>query len=110
MGVFGVVTFSLAKRNKEIAVRKVLGASAGEIISIFLKEYGLTILIANVIAWPLAFFAIDDWLRNYSYRIEQNLGSYLIVGVLVFFLAFAMIAIQCYRVAGSNPVKSLRAE
>lgn len=110
MGVFGVVTFTLVKRNKEIAIRKVLGANAREVIRLFLKEYGITILIANFIAWPVAWLVLDNWLRNYNYRVQQNIGSYLIVGMLVFFLAFVMIIGQCFKIATTNPVKSLRTE
>jgi len=110
MGVFGVVAFTLARRNKEIAIRKVLGANAGGIIRLFLKEYGLAILIANVIAWPVAYFTINNWLQNYNYRIEQHILLYILVGLLVFCFAFAIIAAQCFKVAVTNPVKSLRSE
>ena len=110
MGVFGVVAFTLARRNKEIAIRKVLGANAGGIIRLFLKEYGLAILISNVIAWPVAYFTINNWLQNYNYRIEQHILLYILVGLLVFCFAFAIIAAQCFKVAVTNPVKSLRSE
>ena len=110
MGVFGVVTFTLTRRNKEIAVRKVLGANAGSIIQLFLKEYGFTIFIANIIAWPLAYLIVNSWLQNYNYRIEQNIFLYLLVAGSVFCFAFVMIAAQCFKVAVANPVRSLRAE
>ena len=110
MGVFGVVAFTLTRRNKEIAIRKVLGANAPGIIKLFLKEYGLTILIANIIAWPVAYVIVNSWLQNYSYRIEQNIFSYLLVGALVLCFAFVMIIAQCFKVAAANPVQSLRTE
>jgi len=110
MGVFGVITFTLTRRNKEIAVRKILGANAGSIIQLFLKEYGLTIFIANVIAWPLAYIIVNNWLQNYNYRVEQNIFIYLLVAGLVFCFAFVMIAAQCFKVAIANPVRSLRTE
>ena len=110
MGVFGVVAFTLTRRNKEIAIRKVLGANAPGIIKLFLKEYGLTILMANVIAWPLAYIIVNNWLEHYSYRIEQHVFSYLLVGTLVLCFAFILIVAQCYKVAAANPVKSLRTE
>lgn len=110
MGVFGVVAFTLTRRNKEIAIRKVLGANARGIIQLFLKEYGLTILIANIIAWPPAYVVVNNWLQNYNYRIQQDIFSYLLVGTLVLCLAFGMIIAQCLKVAGANPVNSLRAE
>lgn len=110
MGIFGVVAFTLAKRSKEIAVRKVLGAEAKNIILLFLKEYALLILIANAIAWPLAYVATNEWLQNYSYRIEQNLVPYISVFLIVFVLSFVFISIQCLRTAMANPVQSLRTE
>jgi len=110
MGVFGVVAFTLTRRNKEIAIRKVLGADAPGIIKLFLKEYGLTILIANIIAWPIAYIIVDNWLQNYSYRIEQDFVTYLGVAALVLCFSFVMIIAQCFKVAAANPVRSLRAE
>ena len=110
MGVFGVVAFTLTRRNKEIAIRKVLGANAGGIIRLFLKEYGFTILVANIIAWPVAYLVVNNWLQNYNYRIQQDIFSYFLVGALVFCFAFVMIIAQCFKVAVTNPVNSLRAE
>jgi len=110
MGIFGVVAFTLNRRNKEIAVRKILGANVGTIIRVFLKEYGVTILIANAIAWPSAYILINSWLENYNYRIEQDMFSYLLVGFTVFFIAFLLITLQCFKAASANPVKSLRTE
>lgn len=110
MGIFGVVAFTLARRNKEIAVRKVLGAGAKNILLLFIKDYAWLILIANVIAWPLAYLVTNNWLQNYNYRIGQSIYSYLTVCLLVFVLAFLLISLQCLRTATSNPVKSLRSE
>ncbi|MES2006193.1 MAG: ABC transporter permease [Bacteroidota bacterium] len=110
LGIFGVVAFTLTKRNKEIAVRKVLGAGAGNIISLFIRDYALLILIANIVAWPLAFSITNQWLKNYAYRIEQSWGTFVLVGGITFLSAFLFIALQCYRTALANPVKSLRTE
>jgi ABC-type lipoprotein release transport system permease subunit len=110
MGIFGVVAFTLARRNKEIAVRKVLGANARNIILLFLRDYALLILVANIIAWPLAYWATNKWLQNYSYRMEQDVVPYFIVFVFVFLTTFVFITIQCFRAAIANPVKSLRTE
>jgi predicted lysophospholipase L1 biosynthesis ABC-type transport system permease subunit len=110
MGIFGVVAFTLARRNKEIAVRKVLGAEVKNILFLFIKDYAGLIFIANLIAWPVAYFVINNWLQNYSYRIEQNIFSYLTVCLLVFFIAFLLIAAQCFKTAIAKPIKSLRTE
>jgi len=110
LGIMGVVAFTLNKRMKEIAVRKVLGANAGSIIMLFLKEYAWLIIIANVIAWPLAYVATEHILQNFAYRIEQNIVPYLLVLAAVAALAFSLISVHCAKTAVANPVKSLRAE
>lgn len=110
MGIFGVVAFTLTRRTKEIAVRKVMGADAGNIIAIFLKEYTWLIIMANFIAWPLAYMATNAWLRNYAYRIEQTLLPYLLVCSAIFIAVFILIVVQCFKAALANPVKSLRME
>jgi ABC-type antimicrobial peptide transport system permease subunit len=110
LGIFGVVSLTLIKRNKEIAVRKVLGADVKSILSMFVKDYAWLILIANVIAWPLAFIITNKWLENYAYRIQQNIIPYLIACAFIFITASILITAQCFKAAVSNPVKSLRAE
>jgi len=110
LGILGVVAFTLNKRMKEIAVRKVLGANAGTIILLFLKEYAWLIVVANVIAWPLAYITTEHFLQNFAYRIEQNIFPYVGVLVAVAALAFGLISLHCAKTAIANPVKSLRAE
>ncbi|PVD53903.1 hypothetical protein DC498_00445 [Terrimonas sp.] len=110
MGIFGVVAFTLVKRNKEIAVRKVLGASVKNIITLFLKDYAWLILIANIIAWPLAYYATNYWLQNFAYRMPQHIDTYLFVMLFVFGGAFTFIIMQCLKTAQANPVKALRTE
>jgi len=109
-GIFGVVAFTLTKRTKEIAVRKVLGADVKNIIFIFLKEYGLLILISNIIAWPLAYIITAKWLENYAYRVNQNVIPYLFVCFFILATAFILITAQCFKAAIANPVKSLKVE
>ena len=110
MGIFGVVAFTLARRNKEIAVRKVLGAEAGNILFLFINDYTWLILVANIIAWPLSYIVTNNWLPNYNYRIGQSIYPYITVCLLVFILAFLLISVQCFKAAVSNPVKPLRTE
>jgi len=110
MGIFGVVAFTLTKRTKEIAVRKVLGAGVNNIISIFLKEYGWLILLSNIIAWPLAYSLTNNWLETYAFRMQQDVAPYLFVCGFIFLAAFVLIIVQCYKTAAANPVKSLRTE
>ncbi|MGC4038988.1 MAG: ABC transporter permease [Chitinophagaceae bacterium] len=110
LGIFGVVTFTLMKRTKEIAVRKVLGADIKSIIILFSKDYAWLMLIANIIAWPVTYFLTSKWLEGFAYRIDQNIVPYLVVCVCIFVTAFALIAIQCFKASTANPVKSLRTE
>jgi putative ABC transport system permease protein len=110
LGIFGVVTFTLVKRTKEIAVRKVLGADIKSIIVLFSKDYAWLMLIANILAWPLTYIITNKWLQSYTYRISQDIVSYFIVCLFVFITAFIMIAIQCFKAGSANPVKSLRTE
>jgi ABC-type antimicrobial peptide transport system permease subunit len=110
MGIFGVVAFTLTKRSKEIAVRKVLGAGVKNIILLFIKDYTALIVIANIIAWPIAYIIVNHWLQGYAYRIEQSVMPYLFAGAFVFVAALIFITLQCFKTAIGNPVESLRSE
>lgn len=110
LGIFGVLTLALAKRTKEIAVRKILGAEIHHILKIFIRQYAGLLLIANLIAWPLAYYYSNRWLSQFAYHIPQSPGSYFIAAVLVCVIAFLLISLQCLKVALINPVKSLKAE
>ena len=91
-------------------MRKVLGAEVYNILSLFIKQYAGLLLIANVIAWPMAYYFSNRWLQQFVYRINQPLSSYFIAGILVTVIAFTLIAMQCLRVAMANPVRSLKQE
>ena len=110
LGIFGVVAFTLTKRTKEIAVRKVLGANVRIIIALFIRDYAILILLANMIAWPLTYIITNNWLQSYAYRVNQDIVPYLFVCLFIFITAFSMIAIQCFKAGAANPVKSLRTE
>ena len=110
LGIFGIVAFTLTRRNKEMAVRKVLGAGLVDIIRLFFQDYAGLIMLANIFAWPLAYVVTDKWLSNYAYRITQGIGPYVAVGAIIFVTAFVLIAAQCLKTAMANPVTSLRAE
>ena len=110
LGIFGIVAFTLTKRTKEIAVRKVLGADVRNIILLFIRDYAVLILLANMIAWPLTYIITNKWLQGYAYRVNQDIVPYLFVCLFIFITAFSMIAIQCFKAGAANPVKSLRTE
>ena len=110
MGVFGIISFTIIRRNKEIAVRKVLGADIRNILLLFVKEYAWLILLANLIAWPLAYWFAHQWLQQYVYRIRQDVFPFLVAGLSVFAMAVLLISILSVKPATSNPVKNLRTE
>jgi len=110
LGIFGVLASTLARRTKEIAVRKVVGANVQTIIWLFIKDYALLIMLANIIAWPLAYWLTGKWLEDYVYRADQNVVPYLLVLVIIFATAFLLIIAQCYKVASANLLKGLRIE
>jgi len=110
MGLFGVVAFTLARRTREIAVRKVLGAGVKNIIGLFFRDYAPLIFIANLIAWPLAYMTTDHWLQHYAYRIQQDLTPYITVAMVITVATFVFISAQCYKTAVSNPVVALKNE
>jgi ABC-type antimicrobial peptide transport system permease subunit len=110
LGITGVVAFMLQKRLKEIAVRRVLGARSIDIIVMFLKEYAGLIVVANLIAWPIAFFVSERMLEQFVYRINQNAFSYFMAIMLVGVLSFVIVSLQCFRTASANPVKNLKTE
>jgi ABC-type antimicrobial peptide transport system permease subunit len=110
VGLFGVVALTITRRSKEMAVRKVLGADAGRIIGLFLRDYAGVIVLANVIAWPLAYLFTSNWLENYAYRIRQDIAPYLGVCGIIFAIVAVLVGGQCYRTARENPTRKLRAE
>ncbi len=110
MGIFGIVAFTLARRTREIALRKVLGAGVHNILLLFVRDYAVLIILANIIAWPLAYLATDSWLQNYAYRMEPSLTPYLVVGIIITISVFAFVSLQCLHTALTSPVKNLRSE
>jgi putative ABC transport system permease protein len=110
LGLFALTAFTAEQRTKEIGIRKVLGASVSGIVLLLSKEFGKLIVIAFVIAVPVAWFAVDWWLKHYTYRVEIGMLVYVLAGVLAFVIAWITMGYQSFRAAMSNPVKSLRAE
>jgi putative ABC transport system permease protein len=110
LGLFGLVSYSIQQRTKEIGIRKTLGATNSNIIGLLSKSYIKYILLANVIACPLAFYAVNKWLEGFAYRTAVSLWVFLGVMLLTFALVIAMIGLQSVKAAKTNPVESLRYE
>ncbi|MFH1940473.1 MAG: ABC transporter permease [bacterium] len=110
MGLFGLASFMMKRRTKEIGVRKVLGASVSVIIVMLSKNIIRWVLAANLIAWPIAWFAMNKWLQNFAYRIEMSLWMFILAGALALLIALVTVSYQAIRAATANPVESLRYE
>ena len=110
LGVFGIVSLNLNKRAKEIGIRKVLGATIPQVIVLFIKEFLVLLGISNLIAWPLSYFFLHQWLAQYAYRINLTPLPFLAVGVILAALVALLIVIKTVRTASASPVQSLRAE
>ena len=110
LGLFGLASFILEQRTKEIGVRKVLGASVNNIIFLLSKEFAKLVLIANIVAWPFAFYAMNRWLANFAYRIGIGWDIFVFSGVLAVVIALFTVFFHSVRAALSNPATALRYE
>jgi putative ABC transport system permease protein len=109
-GLFGLAAFILQQRTKEVGIRKVLGATSLSITLLLTKRFILWLIIANVIAWPIAFIYVNDWLSNFVYRVNMDIRLFILAGIISVFAAFSAIITHTIKVATSNPVKLLRYE
>ena len=110
MGLFGLAAFSAEQRTKEIGIRKVLGASVFNIITLLSRNFLLLVLLASLIAFPLAWWALNSWLENFPYRVNISWWVFGIAVVAALFIAFVTVSFQSLKAATVNPVKSLRTE
>lgn len=110
MGLFGLVSFHVMKRTKEIAIRKVLGSPSLGILWLVSQEFVKLVMIALIIAVPISYYSMHNWLQNYVYRIEMNASIFLLVGCIVLSLSLITICIKAYKVTISNPVNNLQTE
>lgn len=110
LGLFGLATYTAEQRTKEIGIRKVLGASIGQVTGMLSKEFLKLVLIASVIAFPVAWFAMHKWLQNFAYRIDINWWVFVVAGVAALLVALVTVSFQAIKAAMANPVKSLRME
>jgi putative ABC transport system permease protein len=110
LGLLGLASFTAEQRTKEIGVRKVLGASVSGIIGLLSKDFVKLVLVANLIAWPLAYFAMNKWLQDFAYRIEIGWWVFAFAGGLALVIALLTVSTQAVRAALANPVEALRYE
>jgi putative ABC transport system permease protein len=110
LGLLGLSYYTIARRSKEIGIRKVLGASVTHITLFLSRDFLKLIIVANLIAWPLAYAGMSQWLQNYAFHIDINLWLFVWPSLIVLLLALLTIGVQTIKAASANPVNSLRNE
>ncbi len=110
LGLFGLAAFMAARRSKEVAIRKVLGASIWSIMRNLSREFIVLIVLANIIAWPLGFFFMNRWMKNFSYHTSIGLGVFITAGTAALAIALLTVSYQTFRAATANPADRLRNE
>jgi putative ABC transport system permease protein len=110
LGLFGLVTFVAEQKTKEIGIRKILGASAWKITLILTKEFILLVISANLIAWPLAMYGMNKWLRSFAYRIHLNILPFIFAAVIALLIAVASVSSRFVKAIRANPANTLRCE
>jgi putative ABC transport system permease protein len=110
LGLFGLASYTAEQSTKEIGIRKVLGASVGSIVFQLSQNFIKWVLVANAIAWPVAYFAMIKWLQNFAYKRGIGLEAFILSGIVAFAIALVTVGYQSLKAALSNPVDSLRYE
>jgi putative ABC transport system permease protein len=110
LGLFGLTAFTVERRTREIGIRKVVGASAGSIVVLLSKDFIRLVMLAILIAVPIAWYAMDKWLQNFAYRVHISWWIFLLAGALAVLIALVTISFQAVRAALTNPVRALRSE
>jgi putative ABC transport system permease protein len=110
LGLFGLAAFTAQRRNKEIGIRKVLGASVGGVVMLLSGDFLKLVLVAMLISFPLAWWTTSQWLKGFAYRIDIGLGIFALAGAFIILLTFLTISFQSIRAALANPAKSLKTE
>ena len=109
-GLYGIASFATSLRTKEVGIRKVLGSSVTALLHLLTKEYVVLVIVANLFAWPVSWYAMNQWLQNFAYRIDLTIWPFLLAGLSALVIALLTISWQAMRAATANPVESLRYE
>jgi putative ABC transport system permease protein len=110
LGLFGLAAFSTERRTREIGLRKTFGAGTGDIVWMLLRQFSVPVLIANAVAWPVAWYCLHDWLQGFAYRITLSPLYFLGAGAIALVIAWATVFVHARRVANANPIHALRYE
>lgn len=110
LGLFGLAAFMAEQRTKEIGIRKVLGASVMSVVMLFSKDFTRLVIIALLVAIPVSYFAMREWLSDFAYRVPLGIGTFVLAGVIALAIAWLTVGFQSLKAAVVNPAKSLRSE
>ena len=110
LGLFGLAAFTAERRKREVGIRKVLGASVSSLVLLLSKAFLKLVFIANIIAWPIAYYLTNTYLQNFAYRVSLSLWPFVVSGVLALLIALLTVGTQAFRVAHTNPAEILRHE
>lgn len=110
LGLFGLASFTADQRTKEIGVRKVLGASVSNVVVLLSRDFTKWVILANVVAWPIAFLVMNKWLQNFAYRVGLGIWMFILSGIIALVIAVLTVSTKAIKAAVANPVDSLRYE
>lgn len=110
LGLFGLASFTAEQRRQEIGIRRVMGASIEGIIVLLSKEFTRWVIVANIIAWPIAWYAMNNWLQNFAYHAKINWLAFIGAGIMALLIALFTVSVQAVRAAVANPVDAIKCE
>ena len=110
LGLFGIAAYTVERRRKEIGIRKVLGSTVSGIVLLISKEFLILVLVAVLIASPIAWYAMSGWLQDFAYRIDIDLGIFILAGMIALLIAFFTVSFQAIKAAFSSAVNNIRTE
>ena len=110
IGLLGLASFAVERRTKEIGIRKVLGASVQRLILMLSKEFAIWVTVANIIAWPVAYYAMNHWLRNFAYRTNIGVWPFILSALLMLGITGLTVSYHAIKSAMARPIEALRYE
>ncbi|MDE2729224.1 MAG: ABC transporter permease, partial [Gemmatimonadota bacterium] len=110
LGLFGLTSFAIRQRTREVGIHKVMGASATRIVYMLSKDFLKLVAMAVPVAWVLAYWAMSNWLQNFAYRVDIGPGWFLIAAILALAIALVTVSVKAVTAAMVNPVETLRSE
>jgi ABC-type antimicrobial peptide transport system permease subunit len=110
LGLFGLAAFMAEQRTREVGIRKVLGASVAQVAVLLCREFFVLVLLANILAWPVAYWMLEKWLKNYAYRISLGPFVFFFALAAALVVAIATVSFQAVRAALANPTRALKYE